>query len=273
MSNISASATPGAPRATSAGAAVALMYHALEDDGNTPEGQDPHYTLSRAAFAAHLAAVAQAGGGASARDWLRSASTPALLTFDDGHLSNYRIALPMLLESGMTADFFVNPVNVGQPGFANWTQLREMADAGMSIQSHGHEHVYLTSYGPAALRDNLLGSRKAIEDAIGQAVTLLAPPGGRMPARLGDVARECGYERVLSSRPGRISPRGNGMVLPRMSVTATTSGQQLHGWLMAGRRGVLREQLRYGLLASAKRLLGDSRYERLRYRALADRGE
>lgn len=256
------------------GGAIVLMYHALQADGRTPDGEDPHYTLTQAQFIEHLRLIAEAGGGGCARDWLLHGQRRhrTLLTFDDGHVSNHAIAMPALLEHGMRADFFVNPINVGRPGFASWAQLREMADAGMSIQSHGFEHVYLTRYDAAGLRDNLRRSRQQIEDGVGHPVTLLAPPGGRMPPGLAAVARECGYRHVLSSRPGRIT-RADAMILPRMSVTAATATTQLRDWLLAGRRGVLREQLRYAALATAKRLLGDARYERLRHRALSAEGE
>lgn len=251
---------------TATPATVALMYHALSGPGSPSEGQDAHYSVSPAQFAAQLALVARHGGGVSARDWLAgTAQGAAILTFDDGHLSNYSLAMPALLEAGAGADFFVNPGRVGSPGFADWVQLREMAERGLSIQSHGWNHRYFTELAPVELREDLTRSRKTIEDRLGHAVRLLAPPGGRMPARLAEVARECGYSHVLSSQPGRLRDTG-APVLPRMAVTTQLDLATLQAWL-AG-RGLARARLRYATLGLAKRTLGDRGYERLRARLL-----
>jgi peptidoglycan/xylan/chitin deacetylase (PgdA/CDA1 family) len=246
------------------------MYHALSR-GQVPPGQDPHYTLDESRFRDQLRQIA-AIGACSARDWLRDGERrPVLLTFDDGHASNYGLALPALVEHGLRADFFVNPGNVGKPGFASWAQLREMDAAGMSIQSHGYDHVYLTSLGVDALRERLHAARIRIEDGIGSAVTLLAPPGGRMPAGLAGIARQCGYRHVLSSRPGRIRASRGAAILPRLAITTAVDAHRFQAWIGGKRTALAREQLRHGALSLAKELLGDSRYERARTLALAGR--
>ncbi|WP_170185866.1 polysaccharide deacetylase family protein [Pseudoxanthomonas dokdonensis] len=257
------------PRRVRAG--VALMYHALANGGQVPAGQDPVYTLPLQRFEQQLDHLRADGGGGSAIDWLAGRNDArTLLSFDDGHLSNYTLAFPALVSRGMTADFFVNPVMVGKPGFADWSQLREMADAGMSIQSHGHDHVYFTGMSRQQLRASLVDSRQAISQRIGQPVTLLAPPGGRMPRGLLALARECGYAHVFSSRPGLVGDPGNGArIFPRLAMTQAVGMDGFVHWVKADASSLRREQLRYGGLALAKRLLGDQHYERLRGRLIA----
>lgn len=251
--------------------AVALMYHALSR-GHALPGQDPHYTLEEAVFRGQLQQIQRAGGGGSVRDWLRDGERrPVLVTFDDGHASNHGLAFPALAEHGMHADFFVNPANVGTPGFATWAQLREMSDAGMSIQSHGYDHSYFTDLAAPVLRERLHAARMRIEDAVGAAVTLLAPPGGRMPPGLVEIARQCGYRHVVSSRPGRMAASRHASILPRLAVTAPLDPRRFNAWVDGRTIPILREQLRYGSLSLAKQLLGDSRYERARMLALAGR--
>jgi peptidoglycan/xylan/chitin deacetylase (PgdA/CDA1 family) len=248
-------------------ATIILMYHALAGSDSPASGQDTHYSVEAERFDAHLRLLGhRAGGCASARDWLAGLTrSRALLTFDDGHLSNYSLALPLLVKHAAYADFFINPKRVGTPGFASWTQLAEMAAAGMSIQSHGWNHRYFTVLTADELREDLTRSRQTIEDRLGQPVTLLAPPGGRVPAHLADIARECGYTHVLGSRPGRVHD-AHATLLPRMAVTASLDETTLDDWL-AG-RGVARARLRYAALGFAKRALGDRGYERLRARLL-----
>lgn len=250
------------------------MYHALSADGRDIAGQDPHYTVSADVFQGHLDVCASHRRPmVSARDWLLDARIPAtLLSFDDGHISNYEVAFPLLKASNAGADFFINSANVGRAGYCNWQQLREMAQSGMSIQSHSHEHRYLTSYDAVALRHELSRSRQVIEEAIGQPVTLLAPPGGRMPAYLVDVARECGYRHILSSKPGLVESAEK-IVMPRMAVTSSLDMTTLKAWLRGDALTFAKARLRYGVLGAMKRLLGDDGYERLRRRAVGGSGD
>ncbi len=256
------------------GSSLALMYHALSADGGAVSGQDPHYTLPADVFQSHLDLCASHGRPIiSARDWLGGSHDPStLLSFDDGHISNFEIAFPLLTARDLGADFFINSANVGRVGYCSWQQLREMAAAGMSIQSHSHEHRYLTSYDAAALKHELTRSRQLIEDAIGQPVTLLAPPGGRMPTNLADVARDCGYQHILSSQPGLVKSAA-AVVLPRMAVTAKLDNATLHAWLRNDVLTFAKARLRYAVLAGLKRMLGNEGYEQLRRKAVGGSGD
>ena len=252
--------------------AVALMYHAVSRGGD--HRYDPRYTVPERVFGEQLGTIrARVGGACSARDWLgghRSANV--LLTFDDGLASDHEVSLPILATHGMTADFFVNPATVGRPGHVGWEALREMSAAGMSIQSHGYDHVHFTSMDPATLRESLYRARLQIEDRLGTAVTLLAPPGGRMPAGLAETARTAGYQHVLCSRPGVLHADQSHMPLPRMAVTAGLPARTFAGWITARPAKITGARLRYGLLQAARAVIGDARYERLRAGALSHHG-
>ena len=255
--------------ATSSGATteatIALMYHALWVVADDRAGADPHYAVPLPRFAEQLALCQRIGGAAvSARDWL-SGEAGVILTFDDGHLSSHRLAFPTLRAAGAGADFFVNPAQVGTRGFASWAELREMAEAGMSIQSHGLDHRhYLTTLSPSCLRDDLRRARLEIEEKIGQPVTLLAPPGGRAPPNLEQIAREVGYTDVFGSNPGTIGRDGRHS-RGRFAVTAGLDPPAFES-LLRGGRARLRAQVRHAVLALAKRTLGDNLYERTRAR-------
>jgi peptidoglycan/xylan/chitin deacetylase (PgdA/CDA1 family) len=254
-------AAPSQPRAST----IALMYHAIGD--GAAANADPHYTVTREHFARQLGLCAREGGAVvSARDWL-AGQAGVILTFDDGDETNHRVAFPLLATAGATADFFVNPAQVGTSGYATWVELRQMAEAGMSIQSHGLDHgVFLTELSPARLLEDLRRARLEIESHVGRPVTLLAPAGGREPAGLGEVALEAGYTRVLNSRPGRVRP-DDGPTLGRLAVTARLDDATLVSWLRGG-RALLVAEARYAALALAKRALGDDVYQRVRHRLL-----
>lgn len=253
---------------------VILMYHAIGGDDSPPAVADPHYLLPAARFAEQLEALSTTGLPVGcARDGLRERCARGVwLTFDDGDVSNHRLAFPMLAARGLRADFFVNPARVGRPGYAGWGELREMAAAGMSIQSHGWDHVYFTALAEPALREDLARSRKTIEDRIGEPVELLAPPGGRCPPRLDRLARECGYRAVLGSRPGTHRADEAANVLPRIAVRPVHDARQVRDWAQRGAAAMRPLVLRHRVFGAAKRLLGDHRYERLRSALLGGSG-
>ena len=98
-------------------------------------------------------------------------------------------------------------------------------------------------------------------------MTLLAPPGGRSPALLEHVARECGYTHVLDSRPGRVDGAA-ARTLSRLAVTSQLALPALEPWLHRRRARCCACRLRYTVLDSAKRAFGDEAYQNIRKRLL-----
>lgn len=60
-----------------------------------------------------------------------------------------------------------------------WDELRTMQAAGMSIESHSHDHRVLESLAPAALAADLASARTELERELGRAATAIAYPVGR----------------------------------------------------------------------------------------------
>lgn len=253
-----------------------LMYHAVSDAPARDAGADPHYAVSREQFRRHLQVVAAAG--ARAASVLELLEQPQVrqrrvaFTFDDGHVSNADAAADLLAHGG-AADFFVNPSTVGTRHHLSWAALRDMAEAGMSIQSHGQHHRYLDELSPREVEAELAESKREIEDRLGRPVTLFAPPGGRVAPGLGALAERLGYRAVCSSRVGLWQLGRGSWDVPRLAVLATTSTAQLRRWVEQSGWELAVRQLRYQVLAAAKRTLGNGGYERLRRVLLGGAGE
>mgnify|MGYP003575639539 CR=1 FL=1 len=248
-----------------------LMYHAVGDARGDCAGADPHYAVTSRQFEAHLALARAAGKGVrSVADLLREpalAATHVGFTFDDGHGSNGPAA-ERIARDGGSADFFVNPSQVGAPHYLGWADLRRMADAGMSIQSHGQDHRYLDEMSPDEVVAQVRDSKRHIEDRIGRPVTVFAPPGGRVAPNLRQAAQDAGYVSVCSSRVGLWHTADGAWDVPRLAVLQGTPDAQFDRWVRQDRWEVTRQRTRYALLTSAKRLLGNQGYERLRGRLL-----
>lgn len=250
-----------------------LMYHTLSGSGGVVAA-DPQYAVTRGGFIAQLQAIAGAGleGTSLARLVAGVARTRTVaLTFDDGHASN-RAAAEALAANGWSADFFVNPTTIGTPHHLAWDDLRAMAMLGMSIQSHGQRHRYLDELTAREVRDELVDSKREIEDRVGRAVTVFAPAGGRLGSGLADAAARAGYAAVCTSRADVWRTGDDVWAIPRFAVLRTTSDARFARWIEMDWREVTAQRARYLALASAKRLLGNQGYERLRLGLLRDAG-
>lgn len=63
-----------------------------------------------------------------------------VLTFDDALAEVYSYGLPVLVEKGVHATFFVNNLDALTGHHVTWAQLLEMHQAGMDIQCHTNSH-------------------------------------------------------------------------------------------------------------------------------------
>jgi peptidoglycan/xylan/chitin deacetylase (PgdA/CDA1 family) len=125
-----------------------------------------------------------------------------VITFDDGWADNYTNVFPILREYGLIATIFVITGSVGQSNYMNWNQLREMSEAGISIQSHTVSHKPLAQLRKAEVGYELETSKKTIEDHLGTQVNFLSLPHGVYNKQVFESAQDAGYQAVCSSEPG-----------------------------------------------------------------------
>jgi len=144
----------------------------------------------------------------------------AVLTFDDGLSSHYENVFPALLEHGLTATFFVTTALTGSAGYLTWNQLREMNAAGMTIGSHGRDHIDYSNLQPAIALRRLHQSRLVLEDELGVPVSNFAAPYGALCRPLIKAARRAGFQRIYSSNPWLAS--GDSAVVSRLAVYRDT---------------------------------------------------
>ena len=237
-----------------------FMYHGVGRDEQL-EGSDHHYAVTAEAFAKHLDII---GGSKALNVQIASGViSQHCVTFDDGHISHYAQAFPILKEKCQTGEFYVNTAFVGQTNYVTWEHLREMSDQGMSIQSHGHHHYYLSDLSESEQVTELETSKKTIEDKLGQPVTVLAPPGGRYDSVTERVASSLGYARIANSEPGCWKSMGR-FLIPRFPVYQHTSEQTIADYLQAYSGSTLKAVGKYRVTRGAKMLLGNQRYEKIR---------
>ena len=226
-----------------------FLYHELS---STPQAYT--YVLHRDAFRHQLDLFQRPS---------QSKRISAKLTFDDGHISNYEIALPMLADRGMTADFFLTTSWIGkQHGYMNWSQVRDLHTAGQRIGAHGWSHKLLTHCSPDELKLELFDARKLLEDELGAPVTSLSFPGGRFNKRILGVCLDAGYTSMFSSTP-QLTKLPIGPLTGRLNVRGDWTFSYIQK-LLDPEKNVLRSLERQDKLKGlAKKILGDSLYGRI----------
>lgn len=247
-----------------------LMLHHVTDGPLDPPPLHPDSYLPRAELARHLDALAAAGYrtltlAAAARAGGEPAGRSVVLTFDDGCRCFAEHALPELAARGMTATVFAVGDELG--GENRWdhdagerreelmsaAELRQIAEQGIEVGSHGRIHLDLTTCSPEELEAETAGSRRDLAAALGAPVLTFSYPYGRWNERARAAVRAAGYEAAVSIEGhGPAGVREDEHSWPRSFVTPGESRFEL--LLKASGRYRLWKRLpRLGVLAALRR--------------------
>jgi len=126
------------------------------------------------------------------------------LTFDDGFRDNYENGFSLLLRHQKSAALFVVVDWIGQKDFMSWSEIRELADAGVTMGSHSLSHRWLPNImDERELDDEIFGSKKIIEDRLGREVRHFCYPVGGVDERVAERVKRAGYKAawVAGAKP------------------------------------------------------------------------
>jgi peptidoglycan/xylan/chitin deacetylase (PgdA/CDA1 family) len=227
-----------------------LLYHEV-----TLRRSEYSYAIEREQFERHLDLFVH----------MRKHETFGLwpeLTFDDGHISNFEMALPALQSRALVARFFITAGWTGnKPGYMGWTELRSLHASGQSIGAHGWSHTLLTHCAKKELDKELSGARLLLEDKLGTSVTTMSLPGGRYNQRVLAACREAGYSRIYTSEPSA-EQVPTGYIVGRLNIRGDMTLEWIQRLFQPGSPVLLNLERQYRLKVAAKRLLGDRLYEK-----------
>jgi peptidoglycan/xylan/chitin deacetylase (PgdA/CDA1 family) len=140
------------------------------------------------------------------------------VSFDDGNSSDVDLALPALVERGLTADFFVLAGRLDSPGSLDADGVRELHRNGMTVGTHGMSHRSWRGMDARTREDELVVARDRLAEVVGEPVDRAACPLGRYDRQLLTEMRRLGYTRVFTS--DRRAARAGAWLQPRFSVRA-----------------------------------------------------
>jgi peptidoglycan/xylan/chitin deacetylase (PgdA/CDA1 family) len=222
-----------APRRTEAEhpTATVLCYHIVE----APAA--PRMHIDRETFRQHLRYLEMTGYNVIPLRHLyeyvsgQRASIPknaVVITIDDGWRSTYTEAFPELQKRKFPFTVFIYPNIIGKTANAlSWEQIREMADAGVDIQSHSLTHPFLTRRRHRSLSDAKYGewlqrelaqSRRILEKETGRKVQFLAYPYGDYDDRVAVASAKAGYKAALTCDFGRVRKGSDPLRMKRFVI-------------------------------------------------------
>lgn len=209
--------TPATPQKPidKASQVVVFCYHRVEGTGGGA------LSISPEMFEAHMQKLKDNGISViSMQDflaWRRNEKNipakSALITIDDGYVSCFDVARPILKKFGYpwTAFVYIKYISSGGKSIS-WEQLAELRDEGIEIGSHTVSHLSLKeTRGKSAeaydawLREEIIESKKILEQKLGIKCATFAYPEGKYGPRVLDIVKEAGYEAAFITYGQRVT--------------------------------------------------------------------
>lgn len=210
-----------------------LMYHYVSP---LPEDADDiriNLTVTPDLFRAHLAYLRDAGYSLISLYEVNAAlltgmplpDKPIVLTFDDGYIDHYTYVFPALREFGFTATFFIitNRADQNASGYLSWAQIREMSDAGMSMEAHTKSHLDLRERDSDFLIYEILGSLESVSVHTNTERHMFAYPGGRYDNKTLEIMRQLPVWHAVTTENGTFQTSDNRLEMPRLRVSGNMS--------------------------------------------------
>jgi len=168
-----------------------LTYHSLDDSGSV-------LSTSPQLFAEQMQILSELDVKVISLEEVPSVLLNAaagahfvVITFDDGFQNVIKSGFPVLQRYGFPATVFLvsdycgrdnswpsQPLFVQRRPLLRWAEVKEMSAAGVAFGGHTRTHPDLRSVTSAVAGEEIVSSKKAIEDVVGRSVQSFAYPYG-----------------------------------------------------------------------------------------------
>jgi len=142
---------------------------------------------------------------------------PVVITFDDGHLSVYENAFPVMQAYGFPGVTYVVAKWLKAEDFTGVEELTEMMEAGWEVGSHSMTHADIAK-NTSLTNYEVLESKKALEEALSTPIHTFAYPFGTFKNLIGDRVRRYGYLGGMGLGKGWTHSEGTLFYLARIEI-------------------------------------------------------
>jgi len=208
------------------------MYHSV---GRGASSAFRRWQVDPGLFADQLGALVEAGyrlvGLSAALD--EPDDRTVAVTFDDGFV-DFLGAAEQLAAAGCGATLYVPTAHVGRRArwmagyreaelrIMDWSQLAEVAAAGIEVGSHGHAHAELDLMPAHLMRADILRSRQLLADRLGRPVRSFCYPFGYHTRTVRAAAAGAGFTSACEVGYGLHPRAGDPFAVRRLIITGDT---------------------------------------------------
>lgn len=247
-----------------------LFYHRVSDDRDELAVRPRTFRRQMDYLAAQSYRVVDVMEAVELLDNGAVSSKTVGLSFDDGFVDVAEQALPILAERGFRATVFVSPGVIDgwsrfdwykrQPPILGWDEIAELdAEGTLRFEAHSLTHPNLLRLRDEGSREEIIGSKVALEARLGRPVHAFSYPAGLFGPRERAFVAESGFDVAVSCEPGLNTRSTDRLALRRRQVDARDSLLDFLAKVGGGHdsplplRGVYRRR-RYGAGAARPRL-------------------
>jgi peptidoglycan/xylan/chitin deacetylase (PgdA/CDA1 family) len=208
-----------------------LFYHRVSDDRDELAVKPSKFRQQMDYLASQSYRVVDVLEAADLLDRGELSSRTVGLSFDDGFVDVAEQALPLLAERGFRATVFVSPAVVDgwaryawyreQPPVLGWDEIVELDREGtLGFEAHTLTHPNLLSLRDAAVREEIVGSKIALEAQLGRPVQAFSYPSGLFGPRERELVTAAGFRVAVSCEPGPNTGATDRLALLRHQIDA-----------------------------------------------------
>ena len=142
-----------------------------------------------------------------------------LLTIDDGLLSFYQNAWPILRDKKIPFILFVNTREVGAFNYMTWDQILELhKNENVEIGNHSHSHEYLVEEKEEVIKNDIVKSINIFENKLGKNSDFFSYPFGEYSNEFKKIIKDLGFKYAFGQHSGVIDETKDYFELPRFPI-------------------------------------------------------
>ena len=198
---------------------ISLMYHRFE------ENKYPSTNIKINDFNEHLRIVEESNikyvNPKNFENELKNnkLQRKILLTIDDGFLSFYENAWPILKEKRIPFILFVSTREVGAFNYMTWDQIKEIAaEDFVEIGNHSHTHEYLADENNKVIEEDIAKSITIFKEKLGKNSTFFSYPFGEYSNDFKNIIKNFGFKYAFGQHSGVMDETKDFYELPRYPI-------------------------------------------------------
>jgi len=205
-----------------------LMYHKLTTN---PKKVNPLVIL-KSTFSAQMRYLKTHGYSAISLDQLLNyvskgsplPKKPVVLTFDDGYVSNYTIAYPIMKANNQVATVFMIASDIDSYYDSLTSKdLRIMDANNFRVENHTYKHENLGKLSYASQLATIIKAKQKLQKVLGRQEVYLAYPDGGYNSNTKKACQAAGVKMGLSTNNGLPTRKSDLFTIGRIYVNATES--------------------------------------------------